>query len=232
MVAGRRRRHARVASFATLKPYSGRSLAAQSGPSSRPGTRAAYARGTSPSSRAISCSLSRAFLPRPRVLHRPGVLRAVRRGDVVPLVPGGSGAARPVLRDLFLRLGPQGHGHARHPRGHRPQGVAELIGVVGGELQRLAEKGPTRRRSPVPRLSSKAGLLMSLEKLLGPRRADGAPVDPVWAAHFHRGADPEGGGSHRYPHLGVRRPLAAGRPSIAVVGAGRRARRSPTVSSV
>ena len=34
-----------------------------------------------------------------------------------------------------------------------PKAMAELIGVVGGELQRLAEKGPAQRKSPVPRLS-------------------------------------------------------------------------------
>ena len=35
------------------------------------------------------------------VLYRPGVLRAVRRGHVLPAVPGGAGAAGSLLRDLF-----------------------------------------------------------------------------------------------------------------------------------
>ncbi len=41
----------------------------------------------------------------PGVLHRPGVLGAVRRGNVVAAVPGGAGAPRPLLCDLFELLG-------------------------------------------------------------------------------------------------------------------------------
>ena len=65
---------------------------------------------------------------------------------------------------------------------------------------------------------------MSLEKLVGPRRADGAPVDPVWAAHFRRELIQavEEVSAIRISEFAAR--LAAGRPSIAVVGAGRRAR--------
>ena len=49
--------------------------------------------------------LSRSLVQGRCVLHGPGVLGAVRRGHVVPAVPGGAGEARPLLRDLFDRWG-------------------------------------------------------------------------------------------------------------------------------
>ena len=61
----------------------------------------------------------RAVLSGPRVLYRPGVLRAVRRGHVVAAVPGGARAPRPLLCDLFELLGAGRHGAVRHPCGDR-----------------------------------------------------------------------------------------------------------------
>ena len=55
----------------------------------------------------------RAVLSRAGVLHRPGVLGAVRRGNVVAAVPGGAGAPRPLLRDLFELLGAGRYGPVR-----------------------------------------------------------------------------------------------------------------------
>ena len=38
-------------------------------------------------------------------------------GHVVPVVPGGAGEARALLRDLLVRVGAQGYGVARGSRG-------------------------------------------------------------------------------------------------------------------
>jgi predicted Zn-dependent peptidase len=105
-----------------------------------------------------------------------------------------------------------------------PKAMAELIGVVGTELQRLAEDGPTPAEIARSKAQLKAGLLMSLES--SSARAEQMarhlilfgriiPVEEL----IQNVADVS---AQRVAEFAGR--LAAGRPSVALVGAGRRSR--------
>ena len=96
------------------------------------------------------------LLPGRCVLHGPGVLGAVRRGHVVPTVPGGAREARPLLRDLLDRVGLAGRGTVRHSRGdgNGIDGRAHRRHRRGAEA--CGRAGSRRRRSwRAPRRSSR-----------------------------------------------------------------------------
>ncbi len=55
----------------------------------------------------------------------------------------------------------------------------KLIEVTAGEFEAVAGKGPGAAELARAKAQLKAGLLMSLEIVLGPRRADGPPDDDL-----------------------------------------------------
>lgn len=105
-----------------------------------------------------------------------------------------------------------------------PGAMAELIGVVGGELQRLADEGPTPAEVARSKAQLRSGLLMSLES--SSARAEQMARQLVLYERIlpteeliQNVSDVTAQGIAEFAA-----GLAAGRPSVAVVGAGRKSR--------
>jgi predicted Zn-dependent peptidase len=105
-----------------------------------------------------------------------------------------------------------------------PNSIAELIGVVESELQRLAEDGPTPAEVARAKAQLRAGLLMSLES--SSARAEQMARQLVLYGRIltaeeliQNVCDVTAQGIAQFAAA-----LMAGRPSVAVVGAGRKSR--------
>jgi predicted Zn-dependent peptidase len=105
-----------------------------------------------------------------------------------------------------------------------PGAMAELIGVVGGELQRLADEGPTPAEVARSKAQLRSGLLMSLEsssaraEQMARQLALYGRILPTEEL-IQNVSDVTAQGIAEFAA-----GLAAGRPSVAVVGAGRKSR--------
>ena len=105
-----------------------------------------------------------------------------------------------------------------------PNAIPELIGVVGGELQRLADDGPAPAEVARSKAQLRAGLLMSLESSAA--RAEQMARQLVLHGRIlsaeeliQNVSDVTAQGIAEFAA-----GLTAGRPSVAVVGAGRKSR--------
>ena len=103
-----------------------------------------------------------------------------------------------------------------------PKSMVPLIDVVGAELNRIGDEGPTEQRSQSLESATQGGPADGSRKLVRPRRADGPPPLGARKTVAERGTCRESRCGQRYRRACVRRPPCRGKPSVAVVGAGKR----------